>query len=262
MEPEEKIKDENLEEMEYWAKYSDFMTGKNRDPYINSPYFQTELKKISEFISPQEGQKWLDLGCGALPIAELFLKKAEGKDLEIWAGDVNLKPAKKKLEELGNPPIKLRHIDVTEKMPFPNDFFDGIVASKVLTFIPKAHGKEGKEGLREIFKELFRILKPGSVLVWTTTQKGVSSLKGILLGLGYVLNPYQWLKQKSFLPVFTYQLNNVFKPVVEKVHTGVYPVLNSREEYEEMLEKIGFKNPEWKTTAGFQVLVNRVDKPL
>ena len=84
----------NKEELEYWKSYSEFMMTKYRDAYINSPYFQDELKAISGFINPKNGERWLDLGCGALPVSEVLLDKKV--ELELWAGDIILTPARKK----------------------------------------------------------------------------------------------------------------------------------------------------------------------
>jgi len=249
------------EEKKFWKKYAEFMVSKYRDLYLNLYYCKSEFKIIKEFIQPKRGERWLDLGCGALPVSELILQVSNG-ELEIYAGDIHLFPAKKKLKELDNPSqIKLKYVDLTEKLPFSDNFFDGIVASKTLIYIPESQGQKGKEGLRKIFQELFRILKPGGVLIWSIQMKGLSFLRGVLFGLGYVLNPYQWIKKKCFLPLFAIKVIKLFKPLLEKGEKGIYPLLSQRE-YEELLISIGFKNPRWKITPEKQMLVNKVNKPL
>lgn len=247
------------EELEYWKQYSEFMMTKYRDAYINSPYFQEELSAINEFMDPKDKERWLDLGCGALPVSELLLNKKA--DIELWAGDIILAPAEKKLEELGNPSVKLFYIDLTKKLDIPDNFFDGVGASKVLAYIPEVQARKGKEALRQIFKEVFRILKPGGTLVWSGSIPNVSRFWGTLMALGYVLNPYQWIKQRCFLPTFAVKVNKLFKPMVEKIKEGKYPVF-PQEENEEIILSVGFENPEWRTTFGKQVIVNKVTKPL
>lgn len=247
------------EEFEYWKMYHEFMMSNYGDAYINSPYFQKELEAIGEFIEPKKGERWLDLGCGALPVSRLILDREPNVDL--WAGDIILLTAKEKLKKMGNPPVKLVRLDLTKALLFEGNFFDGIVASKVLPYIPESQGKEGKEGLREIFREVFRILKPGGVLVWSGSIKDVSRLKGTLLALGYIFNVYQWIKQRCFLPMFAVKVNKVFKPVVEKIKKGIYPVFSVKE-YEDLLNSVGFVNQEWKLTFGNQVLVNKSVKPV
>ena len=95
----QKNKKENLdkiqeEEQKFWKEYADLMTSNYRDAFLHLPHYQNELKVINEFINPQKGQKWLDLGCGSLPITELILEKSKG-EVEIIAGDLYLEPAKK-----------------------------------------------------------------------------------------------------------------------------------------------------------------------
>jgi len=244
------------EEREFWKEYADFMSIKKyRDAFIYSSFNQDELIKINEFINPQKGQKWLDLGCGSLPVTELILEKSKG-EVEIIAGDIHLEPAKKRLSELGNPScIKLQYIDLSKKLPFPDNYFDGIVSSKVITYITESQGQKGKNALKVIFQEIYRILKPGGVFIWSTPKKDVSRLTGALLASIYLLNPYQWIKQKCFLPYFAIKMVKFFTPVEE------YAFLN-QEEYKNLLIQIGFQNSKWKISFGKQVLVNKINKPL
>ncbi|HOK35065.1 MAG TPA: methyltransferase domain-containing protein [Candidatus Pacearchaeota archaeon] len=242
------------EEREFWKEYAELMISKYRDAFLNLPHYQNELKVINEFINPQKGQKWLDLGCGSLPVTELILEKSKG-EVEIIAGDLYLEPAKKRLQELGNSSIKLQHIDLSQKLPFPDNYFDGIVSSKVITYIIESQGQKGKNALKVIFQEIYRILKPGGVLIWSTPKKDVSRLTGALLASIYLLNPCQWIKQKCFLPYFAIKMIKFFTPVEE------YTFL-SEEEYENLLIQIGFQNSKWKISFGKQVLVNKVNKPL
>jgi ubiquinone/menaquinone biosynthesis C-methylase UbiE len=250
------------EELKFWKEYAELMTSKNGYIFLNLPLYKEELKAFEEFIDPKAGERWLDIGCGALPITELILRKSKG-DVEIWAGDLFLSPAKKRLKEIGNPPIKLKYLDLTRKLPFPDKFFDGITAGKVLPYIPEFEGKRGKDALKGIFQEMLRILKPGGILIWSGAVKGMSRWMGVLIGLrytGYVLNPYNWIKTRNILPFSIIRIIKFFKPMEEKGRNGIYPFL-SQKEYEDLLILIGFKNPEWKITFGKQILVNKVKKP-
>ena len=255
------------EELKFWKEYAELMTGKDRDTFLNLPLYQEELKAFKEFIEPKGGQRWLDIGCGALPLTELIWQTSRG-EVELWAGDIYLSPAQKRLEEIGNPSIKLKYLNLTKKLPFSDNFFDGIVAGKVLPYIPEFEGERGKEALKGIFQEMFRVLKPGGVLVWSGAIKGMSRWQGVLTGLRYgfrhiryLLNPYHWIKQRCFLPLSVIKIIKFFKPMEEKGKKGIYPFL-SQKEYEDLLISIGFKNPEWKITFGRQVLVNKVNKLL
>lgn len=60
---------------------------------------------------------------------------------------------------------KDQYIDITERMPFEDDYFDYIYAQQVLEHIPK-------EKFFEIFKEIHRIMKDGGVLEFQVPQAG------------------------------------------------------------------------------------------
>ncbi len=249
------------EEQKFWKEYADLMSIKKyRDAYIYSPLYQDELKKIKEFLNfnNKEKEKWLDLGCGSLPVTELILEESRG-NIELWGGDINLEPAKKRLEELSNSPIKLEYIDLTRKLPFPDNFFDGIVSSKVLPYISNFEGAEGKEAIKKVFREIYRILKPKGVLIWTYNTKDSNNLHGIIVSIGYLLNPYEWIKRKVFLPFYAIKMMGFFKGTIEKLKKGIYHSF-SKEEYEDLLTSVGFRNLEWKSGFGDMVLINKAEK--
>lgn len=248
------------EEKKFWTeRYVNFMEEWG-DIYINTPYFQQEMKAIQEFVEQEnlsEKVRILDLGCGSLPASEFLIKKP----IELWVADLDLKLAEKKWKDLGKPDINFKKIDLRKKLPFNNQLFDGVIAAKTLTFVPAPQGKEPEESLKNIFQEIHRILKPGGWLIWSSTVKGVSTAKGVTKGLGFIMNPLQWIKLRCFLPLFAYRLNEIFKPVMKKAEKGTYPVFG-KEKYEEIVRSASFQNPQWKDTGGFQVLVNKVKKPL
>ncbi|MDD5639047.1 MAG: class I SAM-dependent methyltransferase [Candidatus Pacebacteria bacterium] len=43
---------------------------------------------------------------------------------------------------------------MTRKLPFPDNYFNGIVASKVINYIPSFEQKLGEEALADIFQEI------------------------------------------------------------------------------------------------------------
>jgi len=248
------------QEREYWGnRYVKFMK-EYGEVYINTPYFQNEIKAVKEFAEEDlnHGDKILDLGCGYLPASEWLIERGK---IELWAADLDLELARDKWEKLGKPHMFFKQIDLRERLPFDNNCFDGIISAKALTFVPSSQGETGAAGLKNIFREIFRILKPGGWLVWTSTVKGVSTWKGVLKGLGFLLNPIKNYQLKCFLPLFTYKLSKAFEPVMEKADKGIYPVFG-KEKYAEIVKSAGFKDLQWQDTGGFQILVNRAVKPL
>jgi len=255
-----KIDTSQERELEFWEDYAIFMATKERKVYLNSPLYREEFKTIGEFILPRKGERWLDLGCGALPAAELIYNMSGGK-AEVWGGDIYLCAAQRRLRELDYPPIKLKQIDLTKRLLFPDNYFDGIVASKVLNYIIESQGETGKSALIKIFQELFRILKPGGVLVWSSFGKEINRQKAAKVYFKYLLNPAEWIRARYFLPIFAFKIFRWAKPFEEKIKKGVYHSL-SEQEYDELLLLAGFENSEWKRTFANQLLVNKVNKPL
>ncbi|MDD5639048.1 MAG: hypothetical protein PHO28_04050 [Candidatus Pacebacteria bacterium] len=91
----DKIKED---ERRFWKEYGDFIMTDDGKRLLRIPYYQRELKMIKELINIKNGERWLDLGCGALPISEMILDLSKGKKIELYAADINLEPAKKRLQ--------------------------------------------------------------------------------------------------------------------------------------------------------------------
>ena len=66
--------------------------------------------------------------------------------------------------------MKLEYVDLL-KTTIPDNFFDGIVSSKVITYITESQGQKGKNALKVIFQEIYRILKPVEYLYWSTPKR-------------------------------------------------------------------------------------------
>ena len=253
-------------ESKYWDSYAKNISIKHRDTYWESPTYKSIVKTIEDLIDPKDNEVWLDPGCGALSMSELIFKKANGVK-KIYAMDVFLKPAKERLLNLNSlsnqnisSVIELVYGSLTDSLPFPDNFFDGIVGNFVFTFITEHEGEKGEKGLKNLFQELYRILKPGGVLVWTSPRKNANNLLGLIPSIGYALNPYLWYKSKTFLPLGVINILKHTKALLKKGKDGICPIL-PREDYEKLLSSIGFVNPKWINTFGNQAEANRIYKP-
>lgn len=250
-----------LKESQYWHSYAEIVSKKYKTTYYNSPTYQSMIQAIDQFISPRQGDVWLDAGCGALQMSKLILNKCP-KVKKIYAMDVFLEAAKNEvLTSINNlKPIEFVRGSLTDSLPFPDNFFDGIVGNCVFTFIIEHEGEKGKNGLKKLFKEVYRVLKPGGILVWSSPRKNANNLLGAVPSIGYALNPYLCFKLKSFLPLGIAMILKHTKVLLEKGKNGTYPIL-FREEYETILSSIGFINPSWKYTFGKQGEAMRTYKP-
>ena len=133
---------------EFAKKFSDVHDvgeNSNRD---NRKVFYDQLS----FIKP--GMKLLDLGCGD-GLDLVYYKKLGAKIYGLDASEELLEIAKKRL------PSENIQLGFFEKIPFQNDFFD-VVLSKYAIMTSADMGP--------IFKEIFRVLKPGGTMMYLVTH--------------------------------------------------------------------------------------------
>jgi len=188
-------------EVAFWEEYSDIYANLEKArPYTN---LSNVLRRL---IEPTEGDIWLDVGCGPLRCSELIHAKSDGKIIKIEAVDIVLKPAKDKLEKLSrlgfSLPVNLKYASVTETLPYPDCSFDGIVANLVLPYVTDFHNDKGRTALMRVLLEMFRILKPGGQLIWSTPQKGVNFIWVFIASIPDMLNLYEYFAHKDFSRIF------------------------------------------------------------
>ena len=249
------------EELDYWRRYGEFMVSKYGRPYIEGALYDDLKKKVGYLIKPCEGELWLDAGCGELAMSELIWQKSGRKVKGIWAADIVLIGARRRLDQLKDRlPVELIYADLQEQLSFPDNYFDGIIGNHVFTFLIEFEGRRGKEALEGVLREMFRILKPGGHMVWSLPRENVSNLMGALISMKHILNPVHWLRYRVFLPVAAVKVFRYTHQIEEKGEQGTYLLL-TKEECDEILASVGFMNPEWDIAFARQCWVNRVYKP-
>jgi ubiquinone/menaquinone biosynthesis C-methylase UbiE len=107
----------------------------------------------TQFAKIQKGDVVIDLGSGAGNDA--FIARHEtgdsGKVIGIDFTEAMISKARKNAEALGFHNVEFRQGDI-EKMPVTSNIADVIVSNCVLNLVPDK---------KEVFKEIFRVLKPG-----------------------------------------------------------------------------------------------------
>lgn len=111
--------------------------------------------RFNELAKDFKGGKYLDIGCFNSPMP-IYLYH-EFKGCEVWGID----HAPKVIETLKarHNEINYLNMDITQPLPFENNFFDYIVAGELI---------EHLEDPQKFIDEMYRILKPNSILALST----------------------------------------------------------------------------------------------
>jgi len=248
-----------LEELKFWEDYSIIYPNLEKaKPYTNLS------KSIFKMLEPKENEKWLDVGCGPLRVSELIWKKSDGKVGSIEAIDIILKPAQDKLTKLTKQgiylPIRARYASITDSLPYPDNYFDGIGANLVLPYVVDFVGQKGRDAFEGVLREMFRVLKPGGHMVWTTPVHGVKFFLVFVASLPDMLNIYEYIAHKDITRI--QQGTRILKhalAIQNKGKSGIYTFLQ-KNELQALLRKIGFTAFAWERTFAQQTWVNRVYK--
>ncbi len=167
-------------------------------------------KWIFNKIQLQEHERVLELGCGT---GQLWLENFKNvpSTCSIVLSDFSenmLSEAKKNLKPL-NLPIKFQAIDA-EKIPYPNQNFDVVVACHMLYHLPN---------IKRALISINHVLKPGGRFIATTiSQKHIQELKNFLSKFGL----YSEEKMKLFSD-FRYETGReVLKPFFEGIELYEY----------------------------------------
>lgn len=210
---------------DFWAKYFKVYDILN----LCIPY--QELKE--EFVlalEPKRGEKILDAGGGTGNVAIELLK--EGADVTVLDFSKEaLDMCKKK-----NKKINTTHGNLTEKLPFPNHFFDKVVSSNALyTISPQ----------KRIFviKEIFRVLKPEGIFVLSNIKTGFKPIEIYKNHIKESINRSGVPKTLKTIIKMTWPTIKMFhyNKLIKKEHSeGGYEFLTP-EEQEKLLLNNGFK---------------------
>lgn len=245
------------EELKFWEEYAEIYY------HMEDTGFYDELvETIKGFIEPKEGDVWLDAGCGPAKMSQLIWEKSKKKVKKIIGTDIVLNPARATLAKFGNSiPLELQYANLGERLPFPNNYFDGIVANISLTYVIDFQGKKGKAAFVEVMKEMFRVLKPGGYIVWSTPKRNPLFWRNFLAGLPDMFSIRKQIQHHVFGLWIGMRILRYGLKIASKGRRGVYTFLEPHE-YEKILSEIGFVNFEWKKTFAGQVWANKAHKPI
>jgi ubiquinone/menaquinone biosynthesis C-methylase UbiE/8-oxo-dGTP pyrophosphatase MutT (NUDIX family) len=164
------LKGEGPFSVKKYGKYTDAkISWKNRFYGKEGKLLQNKLslphKDFKKFVALFRGSKdkrVLDLGCGTgrytIALSEEGFK-VYGID---WVEKV-IKITKQKLKKEGLT-ANLKTGDIYKKLPYNNNFFDGIISIKVIH-----HNRVSK--IKKLIKEMERVMKPGGILMIEVPKK-------------------------------------------------------------------------------------------
>jgi len=119
-----------------------------KEPLLEGILSTLRFNKIIEHI-PQNS-KILDLGCG---YNANFIRKISNKNCHCFGLDISIN------KELHLNNTTLAEHNLNNKLPFDDNIFDVVISLANL---------EHLQDLKFAFKEIFRVLKPGGILLLTT----------------------------------------------------------------------------------------------
>ena len=157
-------KNSNINKRVNYSKIIEFFDemsqGRNHEIQSN-PIVEYEQRvranTVLEFLSPKQGEKILDVGCGnARDIACIVQQGAEVTGIDISEGMVA--ESRVELEKLGYNKVTLEVGDATQ-LHYADSEFDKVLCSEVIEHIPDAD---------KALSEIYRVLKPNGILVLST----------------------------------------------------------------------------------------------
>lgn len=126
--------------------------------------YQELLNTIVERLDIQPSDLILDAGSGTGNLAVLIEKKG-ARVIGVDSSEVGVRLHKKKI-----PGADVRVGDLTEPLPFSDGYFDKVYSNNVIyTLLP--------ENRSFVFSELYRVLKPGGMIVVSNIKTGFSPAK-------------------------------------------------------------------------------------
>lgn len=131
-----------------------YQRGRYKDIFITDrlAYYSDRLKIFESFLKDHNYDKVLDAGCGDGGLAKLIKEKWK---CDVYGADIS----RKGIILANNSGVKAKVANLSEKIPFSDNFFDLVIANEIIEHLINP----------DIFlEEIRRILKPGGSLILTT----------------------------------------------------------------------------------------------
>lgn len=240
------------EEEKFWGpKYGSIY------PYLEdaTPYKRL-IAQVGDFITVLPGEDWLDLGTGSGAIVELIWRESGGEVGKITALDlteVMLNHLKKKVKNFSPAPrgdqIELVQHNLSNKLPFKDESYNGVVSNLVLPYIETHENRSGEDALRAVLTEAARVLKSGGQFVWSSPKEGVQFFKVFMAAWRELIDPRKYYNLFYGPAILRYALK-----IQKRGKLGTYHFL-SEEKIRTLMLEAGFENIETAYSFAGQALV-------
>ncbi|EER01003.1 3-demethylubiquinone-9 3-methyltransferase, putative [Perkinsus marinus ATCC 50983] len=127
---------------------------------VRAPYFHRHLSKGGKKLSKG---RYLDVGCGGGLLTEEMASTYGYNITGIDISEASLQQARQHGRDIPNLHYQVGSV---YDIPFPDNSFDGVIISDVLEHLLDLQGA---------LTEIFRVLKPGGVLVFDTISRTMKS---------------------------------------------------------------------------------------
>lgn len=191
--------------------------------------YQLLIDRIIHELELFPGARVLDAGSGTGNISAK-IKSKSSIPVALDNSEAGLEICKLKI-----PDVEAYLFDLTQQLPFPEGSFDRVVSNNTLYTIPV------KDRL-SVTKELYRVLKPGGIIVVADLHKGFSPIKIYTSHISKSLHKFGLFKTvistvRLFIPTIKiFYFNAIIKAATSNSSVS----LLDRDEHEVLMTESGF----------------------
>jgi ubiquinone/menaquinone biosynthesis C-methylase UbiE len=232
------------------------------------PPYQRLLADTIAWCEPQEGQRWLDLGCGCGQLTKALWQKSQGKVRQIIGldcaavNDIAFEQLRRTVTPRATADqINFCHANFSDGLgSFADGSFDGAISGLAIQYAESFDEKTGTwttDAYDHLLREVCRLLRPGGCWVFSVNvpepgwkRVALASLTGLLRApriTRYVKNSLRMMKYGSWL--------------TREARRGRFHYL-AADEIEKRLSRAGFTAIEHKLSYVKQAYVLRCRKPM
>ncbi|MFA5166310.1 MAG: methyltransferase domain-containing protein [Candidatus Paceibacterota bacterium] len=232
--------------------------GKGIEP---TPAYKKLIEDFDSILDARDGEAWVDLCCGQGNVSKRLLSKV-GAQGTVHASDI-MPDLPLSLKE--DRRVKIKYFDVCMGFDCIQDSsVDGFASNMgfvyAIYFLYNGQKYMGKKAFQLILAELFKKLKSGGRLIFSSPKKNTNFVKVFTASIRHMLNVAGWIKDGNIRPITGLRILLFALKIAYFGRIGMFH-LYSEEEFMEMLSVIGFTNIQTKYSFAGQDLIIRAVKP-